>query len=70
MAGEEIQFLRARQTALIILTGRRRSPVWRRRRICCVESEKETNITTFHPSRDTPVSLTAPNKLQVQVIVG
>lgn len=57
--GRELQFSPARQTALTTLTGRRRSPVSKRRRICYVKSEMGTNITTFHHSHGSLVSFAA-----------
>ena len=59
MVGEGLQFLQGRQTVLITLTGRRPLLASRRKRICCVESEMDTNIMTLHPSQDTLVSLKA-----------
>lgn len=56
MVGGDLQFSLARRTALTTLTGRRRLPVQKRRRICCVEFGTGTNITTFHHSQDSLVS--------------
>lgn len=58
-AGEGLRFLLGRRTARITLTGRLHSPVSKRRKICCVESETKTNTTTFHLSHVSLVSLLA-----------
>lgn len=55
--GGDLQFSLARRTALTTLTGRRRLPVQKRRRTCCVEFGTGTNITTFHHSQDSLVSV-------------
>ena len=58
--GSGLRCLRARRTAPTTLTGRRRTPVWRRRRTFCAAWWTVESATICRRWRDSPVSLKRP----------